>query len=297
MLSIGKLGQGQEGYYLESVAQGIEDYYTGAGEAPGRWLGTATRALGAEGEVDDDALGAALGGSNPATGDPLTRQRAGARVPGFDLTFRAPKSVSIMFGLADGELCAQVRDAHEAAVESALDYMERHAAVARRGHGGAELVPGNGFVAAAFRHRTSRAGDPQLHTHVLVANMTKGPDGRWTALDARRLYAHAKTGGYLYQAKLRHELVRRLGVEWGPVHNGAADIVGIPQPVLRAFSRRRRRSSGRWPSAASTPPRPHRWRRSTPARRRTTASAPSRSATVGASRRRGSASSGSGSPS
>jgi conjugative relaxase-like TrwC/TraI family protein len=239
VLSIGKLGQGQESYYLEAVAQGIEDYYTGAGEAPGRWLGTATQALGVDGEVDDDALGAALGGLNPATGDPLTRQRTGARIPGFDLTFRAPKSVSVLFGLADAEVSAPVREAHEAAVESALDYIERHAAVARRGHGGVELVPGNGFVAAAFRHRTSRAGDPQLHTHVLVANMTKGPDGRWTALDGRRLYAHAKTGGYLYQAKLRHELVRRLGVEWGPVHNGAADIVGIPQPLLRAFSRRR----------------------------------------------------------
>ena len=239
MLSIGKLGKGQESYYLEAVAQGIEDYYTGAGEAPGRWLGSATGGLGVDGEVDDDALGSALGGANPATGDPLTKQRAGARVPGFDLTFRAPKSVSVLFGLADNEISSQVRDAHEAAVDSALDYMERHAAVARRGHGGVELVPGNGFVAAAFRHRTSRAGDPQLHTHVLVANMTKGPDGRWTALDGRKLYAHAKTGGYLYQAKVRHELVQRLGVEWGPIHNGAADIVGIPQPVLRAFSRRR----------------------------------------------------------
>ena len=109
MLSIGKLGKGQESYYLEAVAGGIEDYYTGAGEAPGRWLGSATRALGVEGEVDDDALGAALGGANPASGDPLTKQRAGARVPGFDLTFRAPKSVSVLFGLADTEVSGQVR--------------------------------------------------------------------------------------------------------------------------------------------------------------------------------------------
>jgi hypothetical protein len=98
---------------------------------------------------------------------------------------------------------------------------------------------GEGLVAAAFLHRTSRAGDPQLHTHVLVANMTRGPDDRWTALDGRRLYAHAKTAGYLYQAQLRTELVRRLGVEWTQVHNGTAEIAGIPAPVLRAFSRRR----------------------------------------------------------
>src|SRR5204862_4679080 len=77
------------------------------------------------------------------------------------------------------------------------------------------------------------------HPHALGANRTRGPDGRETALDARRLYAHAKTGGYLYQAQLRIELVRRLGVEWTPVHNGTAEIAGIPAPVLRAFSRRR----------------------------------------------------------
>ena len=239
MLSIGKLGQGQESYYLESVAQGIEDYYTGAGEAPGRWTGSAARELGMDGEVDDDALGAALGGANPKTGDQLTKQRTGPRVPGFDLTFSAPKSVSLMFGLGGRDVSRQAREAHDRAVDAALDYVERHAAVARRGHGGVELVPGNGFVAAAFRHRTSRAGDPQLHTHVLVANMTRGPDGRWSALDGRRLYAHAKTAGYLYQAQLRAELVRRLGIEWGPVRNGMAEIADVPAPVMRAFSRRR----------------------------------------------------------
>src|SRR5439155_15874147 len=142
-------------------------------------------------------------------------------------------------GLGDAELSREVREAHEVAVTAAFDYMERHAAVARRGRGGVEIVPGNGFVGAAFRHRTSRAGDPQLHTHVLVANMTRGPDRRWTALDARHLYAHAKTAGYLYQAELRAELVRRLGVQWTPVRNGTAEIAGIPTPVLRSFSRRR----------------------------------------------------------
>jgi conjugative relaxase-like TrwC/TraI family protein len=239
VLSIGKLGQGQSNYYLESVAQGIEDYYTGAGEAPGRWLGAAARELGMGGEVEDNDLHSVLSGSNPRTGDALTATQNGTRVPGFDLTFSAPKSVSVAFGLGDAELSKEVRDAHEAAVTAALDYMERHAAVARRGHGGVDIVQGNGFVAAAFRHRTSRAGDPQLHTHVLVANMTRGPDERWTALDGRRLYAHAKTAGYLYQAQLRAELVRRIGVEWTPIHNGTAEIAGVPPPVLRAFSRRR----------------------------------------------------------
>jgi conjugative relaxase-like TrwC/TraI family protein len=240
MLSIGKLGHGQADYYLQAVGQGIEDYYTGKGEAPGRWLGTATSELQLSGQVEADALRAVLNGNRPDDSGPLTRSGQGQnRVPGFDLTFSAPKSVSLMFGLDDPDVSRAVRDAHEAAVEAALNYMERHAAMGRRGKGGVISVLGNGFIAAGFRHRTSRAGDPQLHTHVLVANMTKGPDGRWTALDARRLYIHARTGGFLYQAKLRLELTRRLGVEWTPVRNGVAEVDGIPPAVRRAFSRRR----------------------------------------------------------
>ncbi len=126
-----------------------------------------------------------------------------------------------------------------AAVVDALGYMEREAAVTRRGPGGVHAIAGNGLVAAAFRHRTSRAGDPQLHTHVLVANLTLGADGQWSTLDGRRIYAHAKTAGYLYEARLRSLLTRELGVEWTPVRNGIADIDGVPPAVLRAFSRRR----------------------------------------------------------
>ena len=240
MLSIGKLGHGQADYYLQAVAQGIEDYYTGKGESPGRWLATASGELELSGQVEADALRSALNGNRPDGSGPLTRSGQGQnRVPGFDLTFSAPKSVSLLYGLGDPDVSRSVRDAHEAAVDAALDYMERHAAMGRRGKGGLISVLGNGFIAAGFRHRTSRAGDPQLHTHVLVANMTKGPDGRWTALDARRLYAHARTGGFLYQAKLRLELTRRLGVEWTPVRNGVAEVDGIPSTLRRAFSRRR----------------------------------------------------------
>jgi conjugative relaxase-like TrwC/TraI family protein len=125
-------------------------------------------------------------------------------------------------------------------VAAALDYLERHAAFARRGKGGREQVPADGFVAAAFRHRTSRADDPLLHTHVLVANLAHTPDDdAWRSLDARHLYLHAKTAGYLYQAQLRAELTRRLQVRFGPVTNGYADLDGIPRPLIEAFSRRR----------------------------------------------------------
>lgn len=96
-------------------------------------------------------------------------------------------------------------------------------------------------MAAAFRHRTSRAAEPQLHTHVVVANLVHSPaDGRWTALDARPLYRWARPVGHLYEAQLRWELTRRLGVGWGPVRNGIADVAGIPTGAIDAFSTRRR---------------------------------------------------------
>ena len=248
MLSIGKLATGQADYYLEqargsvtratAVSSGVEDYYLGGPEASGQWVGAGAAALGLRAMINATELDRVLSGQHPATGEALGRVLS-SRVPGFDLTFSAPKSVSVLFGVGDDELRAVLRDAHDRAVVDALGYMEREAAVTRRGPGGVQSIAGNGLVAAAFRHRTSRAGDPQLHTHVLVANLTLGADGRWSTLDGRRIYAHAKTAGYLYEARLRSLLTRELGVEWTTVRNGIADIAGVPPPVLRAFSRRR----------------------------------------------------------
>src|SRR5688500_11692819 len=96
-----------------------------------------------------------------------------------------------------------------------------------------------GLVAAAFRHRTSRAGDPQMHNSVLLANLTLGADGQWSALDRRGTCGHAKTAGRLYEARLRSLLTAEVGVEWTAVRNGIAEIAGVPPAVLRAFSRRR----------------------------------------------------------
>jgi TrwC relaxase len=100
MLTIGKLGAGQERYYLEKVADGAEDYYSGEGEAPGRWSGDGSRELGLEGDVGDDQLRAMLTGHDPATGEPLVATHGACRsqgpVPGFDLTFSAPTSASLL---------------------------------------------------------------------------------------------------------------------------------------------------------------------------------------------------------
>jgi conjugative relaxase-like TrwC/TraI family protein len=241
MLSIGKLGAGQERYYTEKVAEGAEDYYSGEGEAEGLWVGAAAADLGLDDKVEPDQLTAMLTGRYPATGELLGLKSAPGRepVPGFDLTFSAPKSVSLTWALGGHPVSGQVMEAHRAAVGAALSYMERSACWARRGRGGATFVPGNGFLAAAYVHRSSRAGDPQLHTHVLIANATLGPDGRWSRLHHPSLYEHAKTASYLYEAHLRHELTLRLGVEWEPVEKGIADILGFREEELRAFSTRR----------------------------------------------------------
>jgi conjugative relaxase-like TrwC/TraI family protein len=241
MVSIGKLGAGQERYYTERVAEGAEDYYSGRGEAEGYWAGSAAVDLGLGGKVDPEGLTAMLIGRHPATGDPLGLRHVSGRgpVPGFDLTFSAPKSVSLTWALGGEGAGAEVAAAHRASVAAALDYMQRQACWTRRGHGGHEFVRGNGFIAAAYLHRSSRAGDPQLHTHVLVANATRGPDGRWTRLYHPAIYDHAKTAGYIYEANLRWELSRRLGVRWQEVTNGIAEIEGFDPEHLRAFSTRR----------------------------------------------------------
>src|SRR4051812_6018810 len=248
MLSIGKLPVGQADYYLEqahgavtragSVRSGVEDYYLAGPEAAGAWIGSGGRPLGLRGSVDADRLDRVLAGEHPVSGEPLGRV-VRERVPGFDLTFSAPKSVSVVFGVGDDELRGLIRDAHDEAVAEALGYLEREAIATRRGAGGTKVIRGYGVIGAAFRHRTSRAGDPQLHTHVLVANLVLGSDGRWGTLDGRRIYAHAKTAGYLYEARLRSLLTRELGIAWGTVRNGIADVDCMPAAVLRAFSRRR----------------------------------------------------------
>ncbi len=238
MLGIGALGASSAAYYLDTVASGREDYYLGAGEAPGVWLGADAATLGLDGTVEPAALHAVLEGIDPRDGARLDRARAN-RAPGFDLTFSAPKSVSIMHALTNRNIGAQVRDAHDHAVTAALGWLEQNACVVRRGAGGIHTAAGDGFVAAGFRHRTSRAGDPHLHTHVLVANLTRGPDAHWSAFDARHLYALAKTAGYLYEAHLRHDLTAALGLEWGEVRNGIADLAGVPRPLIDDLSQRR----------------------------------------------------------
>ena len=241
MLSIGKLTVEQSRYYERQVAQGRDDYYSGRGESPGRWTGAGAEALRVGGQVDDDAFMALMEGRDPGTGERLKRVGGRSKVAAFDLTFSAPKSVSVLFAIGEPALAGALVEAHKSAVDAAVGYLEREACRVRRGRGGVRREVGEGFVAAAYRHRMSRAEDPQLHTHVVAANMARGADGRWTALDATPIYQHAKAAGFLYQAHLRAAVRERLPwVRWGPVRNGMAEIEQLAPPVLREFSTRRR---------------------------------------------------------
>jgi conjugative relaxase-like TrwC/TraI family protein len=247
MLSVGKVGMSaaQQLYYEERVAQGREDYYAGRGEAPGRWVGEGARELGLSGELDAEQLKAMMDGLDPATGETLARRGGRASTAAFDMTFSAPKSVSVLFAVGDEQLSRALVEAHEEAVDAAVSYMEREACRVRRGsarQGSICSERAGGFVAAAYRHRMSRAQDPQLHTHVVAANMAKGADGRWTALDGTAIYEHAKAGGFVYEAHLRHAVRERVPwAEWGQVKNGIGELVQVPEGVREEFSTRRRR--------------------------------------------------------
>lgn len=253
-MSLWKLRVGAEAYYLDQVASGLDDYYSGQGETVGRWIGNATSGLGLEGDVTGEDLRAVLAGLKPGTGLTPNGEQLSAhprRVPGFDLTFSVPKSVSVAYALGDPLVQGAVIEASEHAVAQAVAWLEREACHVRRGTNrqqakldhpaewGTRRLPGAGFVAAQFRHRTSRAGDPQLHWHILVANATVGPDRRWSALDASGLYRSQRAAGVIFQAALRQELTMRLGVEWGPAVKDSCEIAGIPRRVLRLFSKRR----------------------------------------------------------
>lgn len=240
MLSIGKIALGQHRYYEQQVAGGGDDYYSGRGEAPGQWVGGGAEALGLTGMVGADQFSALIAGLDPR--EPSVRLRSSERDPkiaAFDLTFSAPKSVSVLFAVAPEHVSGELIGCHEEAVAAALSYLEETAVMVRRGHGGHDVEPAEGLVAAAYRHRMSRALDPQLHTHVVAANLACGPDGRFTALHSSLLYTAAKTTGTLYQAHLRALVTERLGLEWGEVRKGAAELAQIDPAVLEHFSKRR----------------------------------------------------------
>jgi conjugative relaxase-like TrwC/TraI family protein len=239
-MSIGKIAVGQHAYYEQQVAQGADDYYTGRGEVPGEWQGAGAQALGLSGRVSGGQFNALVAGMDPR--DPSVRLRWSVRDPevaALDLTFSAPKSISVLAAAGPDDVMRVLVSAHNSAVTAALAYLDESAVFVRRGHDGTTVEAGEGLIAAAYLHRMSRSLDPQLHTHVVAANLTRGPDGRFTALHGAPLYRAAKTAGYLYQAHLRATITDQLGLEWGEVRKGAAELADAPAEILVEFSKRR----------------------------------------------------------
>ena len=228
-------------YYAVEIADGREDYF--AREEPGRWVGAGAERLALLGSVTPESLARLFSEAcHPETGEAIGRPFGVGRgaVAGYALSFSPPKSVSVLWALGGEETSAAVRAGHDAAVAAALSYLERHAAFTRRGKAGVLQVDTDGFVGAAFVHRTSRTLDPQLHTHVLLSNKVRAADGTWLALDGRELYGHQKAAGVLYKAALRAELAARLGVSWSRVDgNGIAEIEGVPTALVEHWSTRR----------------------------------------------------------
>jgi conjugative relaxase-like TrwC/TraI family protein len=334
-LPVKALKAGQEAYWLDQIARNREEYFTGRGESPGRFVGSAAHAAGLEGSASAEQVRAMFQGLDPATGEqrcaPLWRadprsklaagpllealkqraaeqgvedmealagsealkgdvrsieaacrrggsgrvkietverlcrkvlevdprelygegferawqhkgKRVNERVQAFDHCFSSPKSVSLLAGGGGDRIRRQVAEARAEALQVGIGYLERHGIGVRRDHNGTDRqqVTG-GLVAVAFEHRLSRSGDPQFHTHVLVQNAAQGPDGRWTALDSDRLYAHLMAADHLYLAAERAALTERLGVRWGRVdeRSGAAEIVGLDdRRLIERFSKR-----------------------------------------------------------
>ena len=186
MLSVTKLRVGAEAYQLTGVAQSLDDYYSGSGEAEGWWTGGGAKALGLEGTVDGDDLRAVLAGLRPKgaglTPNGETLHPHPRRVPGFDLTFKAPKSVSVLYAVSDDpRVQGAIIEACESAIRDTIAWLERDVMAVRRGTGNerylADLAStdpgaaaaarvrtkkGADVAAAVFRHRTSLAGDPLL---------------------------------------------------------------------------------------------------------------------------------------
>ena len=194
------------------------------------------------GDADPDVVARWLDEGVAPSGD-CGRAHGTGGVHGFDLTFCAPKSVSLVRAFGGDVVDKAVSAAHATAIAEALEYLAQHAGYTRVHNpvtGEKDLQKLPGLVAASYQHETSRAGDPHLHTHVLVPNRQARRDGRLVSVDGTSLFHEARAAGIVYQATLRFELHRLAGVEWGPVdpRTGMAEIAGIDPTNVSAWSQR-----------------------------------------------------------
>lgn len=235
MLSIGAASGGQGEYYVNLARP---DYYTAGGEPPGRWLGDAAPALDLPQIVEREPFLNLYAGHTP-DGRPGV-QNAGQpdRQPGWDLTFSAPKSVSLVWANGDLAVRYEVEAAQRAAIDAVTAYLQENYAYTRRGKNGSVEEQAK-ILAAAFDHGTSRALDPQLHTHLFVINWGLRPDGSVGTLVSRPLYEHKMELGALYRAELAAQLEARLGLRIVRERTWF-EVEGVPQELMDESSTRRR---------------------------------------------------------
>jgi conjugative relaxase-like TrwC/TraI family protein len=234
MLSVSAMSGGQGAYYT-GLAR--EDYYLEGGEPPGLWEGKGAALLGLSGQVDKETFAGLFSGVD-ARGVPLV-QNAGmdGRQPGWDLTFSAPKSVSVLWSMLPKELGAEIRAAHTEAVQQACQYLEDVAGWTRRGRGGA-IREKAALVVGLFEHGTSRAGDPQLHTHALFLNIGVRQDGTTGSIESKPLYQHKMAAGALYRAELAMQIQKRLGLELERCRTWF-EVTAVSQKLIEDWSTRR----------------------------------------------------------
>jgi conjugative relaxase-like TrwC/TraI family protein len=262
-------------YLMSSVARadeargvsGLSAYYAATGTPPGRFLGAGLAGLGVGvgitpgSPVSEEQLWRMLGMlQDPLTGQPLGRppkpdraalvrpaghvRKVAKTVAGFDLTFSAPKSVSVAWALADEATRERIHAAHRAAIEDVIAYAERRIFATRTGAGGVVSQDVRGVIAAAFDHWDSRAGDPQLHTHVVVLNRVQAvSDGGWRTLDSKALFRSTVGLSELYNAVLADRLTADLGWAWKPRRRTrsaapAWEVARVPDTLMDEFSQR-----------------------------------------------------------
>ena len=213
------------------------DYYTKGEDSvdiSSAWLGQGAKELGLEGFVDHKTFEAVMAGVLP---DGTILDHAN-RVIGWDLTFSAPKSVSVM-ALVGGD--DRLMDAHFEALKDAARFAEKEFAVTRKTQKGeTSIEKTSNFLIAAFTHTTSRALDPALHTHTLFMNATKNEEGEWRAIESNPLYDNRMLLGLVYQTSLSRRAYE-LGYELNrDDRTGQFDLVEVPQHVMDEFSQRRK---------------------------------------------------------
>ncbi len=219
----------------------IEDYYSQGSEAtPSAWLGSAANALGLSGPVNRDDHLKTLQGLDPRSGESLVQGAGPSRKYAVDLTFSAPKSVSIAWAVGDDATRKGIEAAQDRAVEKTFAFIEENFALGRRGSSekGTIVKEKMKLLAAAFRHGSSRELDPQVHTHLMLQNLGLRPDGTWGALNEKELYEWKMALGAVYRSELSSELNKNLGFEIESDREFFR-IKGIPAELEEEFSKRR----------------------------------------------------------